>query len=274
MRAAHFLSRVVLAGVVGASAAGCGVFAFQPVEGAFDRTLTVGGPVDLDIRTGAGGVHIRSGPVGSVRVVAHIRAYAMDSADATARVRRIEATPPIEQNGNAIRIGHIADSDVYRNVAIGYDVTVPEATRVHSVAGSGGQTIRGPLQGPVDATAGSGGVRIEDTSGDVQATTGSGGVRLTGVRGAVRARTGSGGIHIEGQPIRPWNLRAGSGGIRVSVTGDTPFEVDASAGSGGVSSAQTVNVTGERSKQRLRGTIRGGGPLVQLETGSGGIRID
>jgi len=60
----------------------------------------------------------------------------------------------------------------------------------------------------------------------------------------------------------------------VSVTGDTPFEVDASAGSGGISSAQTVNVTGERSKQRLRGTIRGGGPLVQLETGSGGIRID
>ncbi len=265
MRAARFLSRVVLAGVVGASAAGCGVFAFQPVEGAFDRTLTVGGPVDLDIRTGAGGVHIRSGPVGSVRVVAHIRAYAMDSADATARVRRIEATPPIEQDGNAIRVGHIADSDLYRNVAIGYDVTVPEATRVHSVAGSGGQTIRGPLQGPV---------RIEDTSGDVQATTGSGGVRLTGVRGAVRARTGSGGIRIEGQPVRPWNLRAGSGGIRVSVTGDTPFEVDASAGSGGVSSAQTVNVTGERSKQRLRGTIRGGGPLVQLETGSGGIRID
>jgi hypothetical protein len=60
----------------------------------------------------------------------------------------------------------------------------------------------------------------------------------------------------------------------VSVTGDTPFELDASAGSGGVSSAQTVSVTGERSKQRLRGTIRGGGALVQLETGSGGIRIE
>ena len=256
MSAARFLPRVLLAGVVGASAAGCGVFAFQPVEGGFDRTLTVGGPVDLDIRTGAGGVHIRSGAAGSVHVVARIRAYAADSADATARVRRIEATPPIEQNGNTIRIGQVADSDLYRNVAIGYDVTVPEATRVHSVAGSGGQTISGPLQGPVDAT------------------TGSGGVRLTGVRGAVRARTGSGGIHIEGQPVRPWNLRAGSGGIRMSVTGDTPFEVDASAGSGGISSAQTVSVTGERSKQRLRGTIRGGGALVQLEAGSGGIRIE
>jgi len=52
MCAPRFLSRVVLAGVVGASAAGCGVFAFQPVEGAFDRTLTVGGP------SGASGITV------------------------------------------------------------------------------------------------------------------------------------------------------------------------------------------------------------------------
>jgi hypothetical protein len=274
MTAARFLPRVLLCGVLGLCAAGCGVFAFQPVEGSFDRTLTVGGPVDLDIRTGAGGIHIRSGPVGSVHVVAHIRAYSADSADATARVRRIEAAPPVEQNGETIRIGQVADNDLYRNVAIGYEVTVPANTRVHSVAGSGGQTISGPLAGSVDATAGSGGVRIDDTTGDVQATTGSGGVRMTGIRGAVRARTGSGGIQIEGQPVRAWNLRAGSGGIRVSVTGDTPFEVDASAGSGGVSSGQTMSVVGERSKHRLRGTVRGGGALLQLETGSGGIRIE
>jgi len=266
--------RYLLIGLLAGAATGCGVVAFVPVDGSFDRTLAVSGPVDLDIQSGAGGVQIQAGPAGSVHVVAHIRAYGGGSGDTSARVRRIEATPPIEQNGNVVRIGRIVDTDLYRNVAIGYEVTVPEATSVHSVVGSGGQTIRGPLQGRIDATAGSGRIRVEDATGDVQVTTGSGGLRLAGIHGGVRARAGSGGIRLDGQPTAPWSLRTGSGEIRISVPADSAFEVDASTGSGGIRSDQSVVVTGERSRQHLHGTVRGGGPLVELATGSGGIRID
>ncbi|HEY3161595.1 MAG TPA: DUF4097 family beta strand repeat-containing protein [Vicinamibacterales bacterium] len=274
MRAARGLTGSVVIGLLGLAAAGCGLVPFAPVEGSFDRTLTVSGPVDLDIRSGAGGVQIHAGPMGAVHVVARLRGYPGASADTTARVRRIEANPPVEQNGNAIRIGQVVDNDLYHDVAIEYEVTVPAATSVRSVVGSGGQTIRGPLQGRVDATAGSGGIRVEDTTGEVQVTTGSGGVRLAGIRGALRARAGSGGIRIEGQPTAPWSVYTGSGGIRMSVTGGAPFEVDASTGSGGISSDQEVSVIGARSRHHLHGTVLGGGPLVQLETGSGSIRIE
>ena len=97
---------------------------------------------------------------------------------------------------------------------------------------------------------------------------------ITGARSAVRARAGSGGIHIEGRPLDAWDLEAGSGGIRMSVADNTPFELDARAGSGGVQSGQPIDTIGAVSKGRLRGRVRGGGARVDLSAGSGGIRIE
>jgi DUF4097 and DUF4098 domain-containing protein YvlB len=130
------------------------------------------------------------------------------------------------------------------------------------------------VRGPVAATAGSGGIRIEDAGGIVEAVAGSGGIVITGAQAAVRARTGSGGIHIEGKPLDAWDLHTGSGGIRMSVADNTPFNLDARAVSGGIRSDQPVGGNGVTSKHRLQGTVRGGGALVQLETGSGGIHIE
>ena len=53
-----------------------------------------------------------------------------------ARVRRIEANPPIEQNGNSIRIGQMRDDDLYRNVSISYEVT-GEGEPVVQIHGAG-----------------------------------------------------------------------------------------------------------------------------------------
>jgi hypothetical protein len=111
------------------------------------------------------------------------------------------------------------------------------------------------VRGPIHATAGSGGIRIDDTQGDVHATAGSGGIRLTGVRGPVIARVGSGGIVL-------------------SVADNLPFELDASAGSGGIANHQPMTPTDASSKHHVHGTVRGGGPRIELSTGSGGILIE
>jgi DUF4097 and DUF4098 domain-containing protein YvlB len=143
---------------------------------------------------------------------------------------------------------------------------------VDAIAGSGGVRVV-QVGGDVRVTAGSGGVRIEDAGGRLEARTGSGGITIAGARGLVDARASSGGVVIEGRPLDSWDVRTGSGGITVRVTGDTPFDIDARAGSGGIASDPNVTVVGERSKTRLQGTVRGGGADVRLETGSGGIRI-
>src|SRR6188474_1968265 len=94
--------------VLGSTA--CRLEAQTRPEGMFERTLTVGGPVTLDIRTGAGNIDIHSGPANSIRVVGRVRAgRSWFNGDVEERIRRIEAMPPITQNGDAVRLGPLED---------------------------------------------------------------------------------------------------------------------------------------------------------------------
>ena len=275
MNAARLLSQGLFCGLLAVVSAGCAVEAGAAVEGSFDRTLSVSGPVDLDIRTGSGGIRIDTGAGNAVHIVGRIRANDWFSGDAEGRVRQIEANPPIEQGGNTIRIGQGVGNDngLFRNISISYELTVPASTRVRSSTGSGGQTIR-RVAGPVEARTGSGGLRIEATGGAIEARTGSGGIVITGANAGVRARTGSGGIRIDGTPTDAWELHTGSGGITMSVGETTPFDLDARTGSGRVQSSVSINPITEVSRSRLRGRVGSGGARVELSTGSGGIRIE
>lgn len=293
------------------ASAGCDLEAQTRAEGMFDRTLAVNGPVTLEIRTGSGSIEIHRGPADSVRVVGRIRAgRSWLGADVEERVRRIEAAPPIVQDGDTIRVGRAGDDSLFRNVSISYDVTVPMDTRVQSHTGSGGQTIS-DLAGPVDASTGSGRLLLRNIRSDVRASTGSGGIEAEaiggsfvgragsgdidvsqageadisvatgsggiGVRGARRslhARAGSGSIELEGRPAGNWDVETGSGGVRIDFPEDSAFELNARTGSGAINMTHPIALVDSRSRNRLRGTVRGGGSRVDLSTGSGSIQID
>ncbi|HWQ52355.1 MAG TPA: DUF4097 family beta strand repeat-containing protein [Bryobacteraceae bacterium] len=108
-------------------------------------------------------------------------------------------------------------------------------------------------------------------AGEVRAHTGSGRVELVSLKGGVDAHTGSGGI--EGTGIAGTIVaRTGSGAIRLEQAAQAA--VKAHTGSGGVHVEQAVTVKGSVGKNDLNATLRGGGPLLDLSTGSGGIRIE
>lgn len=292
-------------------------------EGSFQRTLQVSGPVDLDVQTGSGNNTVHTGGSNTVQINGTIKAHGMDAEE---RVRELESNPPIQQDGNNIRVGHI-DSELVHNISISYDITVPPTTSLRSHTGSGNQKIegiRGPanvesgsgnlelfnvgaevkasagsgnvtlenIQGGVNARAGSGdirasgiagafdgrtgsgSVRLQQTAaGDVRVDTGSGGVELSGVKGALVARAGSGDIQAEGQPTSDWRLHTGSGGVTVRLPSEAAFDLYARTSSGSISVDQPVTVQGTIGRHELRGKVRGGGTLVEVETGSGNIRV-
>lgn len=241
-------------------------------EGSFDRTLKVSGPVDLEVATGAGRITVRTGEPGSVRVVGTIRAntgWRIDRRDAEEKVRRIEANPPIEQDGNKLRIGRIEDEELRRNVSISYELTVPAETRLRSETGSGSQTIEG-VRGPLEASTGSGSLKISNIGAEVRASTGSGGIELDTVQGNVRASTGSGRIHgtrISGG----FTGHTGSGSVEVEQSAPGNTEVETGSGS--------VTVQGVRGSLRVRtgsgGISAQGEPTGEwrLHTGSGGVTV-
>ena len=300
-------------------------------EGKFERTLRVTGPVELDVTTGSGDITVSPGEPGRVLVRGFIHAgrdWLGAGRSPEEKVRFLEANPPIVQTGNVIRVGHIEDRELRRNVSISYELVVPVETRLKSDTGSGSQTIQG-IRGPVKADTGSGDLRISNIGGDVDGDTGSGDIELNGIRGNVVADTGSGSIRAlgiaggftadtgsgdvtleqtgsrevkvdtgsgsveirgavgivwadtgsgnitaEGKPAGPWKLSTGSGNIRLRVPAATGFDFHARTGSGEIYTEGPITVQGALKRDDLRGKVRGGGVLIELETGSGNIRIE
>ncbi len=290
----HSISRVVVgAAILGLIPAMLPAAAMAQTEGSFERTLQVDGPVDLDVATGSGDITIRAGGDGEVQITGRMRPssdWRRDTEQVAETIRALEQDPPIEQTGNTIRVGHIDDRDRREGLRISYEITVPTQTRAESHTGAGSQTIAGiagPLDagagsgsleltdigGDVEANAGSGTVTIDGVEGDVEARTGSGSIRIDGLTGGLDARTGSGSITVEGVPVREWSLRAGSGTLTVDIPDDTAFDLRARTNSGGIDSDHPITVQGRMGRRTLAGSVRGGGVLLDLSTGSGSIRI-
>jgi len=163
---------------------------------------------------------------------------------------------------------------------------------VHAETGSGNIELHS-IKGPVQAHTGSGSIHAESvaggftgntgsgsvtvgltSSGNVDVETGSGSVEVSGVRGSLGARTGSGRIRAEGTPAGNWRLHAGSGSIEVKLPPDAAFDLYAHTGSGHVSTNHPITVQGTIRPSEIRGKVRGGGPLLDVHTGSGSIQIE
>lgn len=145
----------------------------------------------------------------------------------------------------------------------------------HSRVQTGSGGIRAEnVAAPFYAHAGSGDIEAELTgSGDVDVETGSGGVHLRGVKGGLRARSGSGNLTADGSVGGPWNLHTGSGSIRLAVGSGSGFDLDVRTSSGSIHSDLPITMQGSLGRQELKGTVRGGGPEVEVSSGSGDVDI-
>ena len=253
----------------------------------FDRTLTISGKLDLHVATGSGSIHLTRGSGNQVRIHGLVRSQSASDSD---QVRAIAANPPIEQNGNIVRVGVHHHQDM-NHISIDYEIEAPADTMLGATSGSGNIIDEGVgqdaklmtgsgsinatgLQGGFDAQTGSGSIAIENSGdGDVKAQTGSGKIEIHDVRGALKAQTGSGEIKIGGTPTTGWKLQTGSGSIELSL-GNAPLTLDATTGSGKISSSRELTQQASSDRHHLHAELNGGGPTVKIETGNGAIRID
>jgi DUF4097 and DUF4098 domain-containing protein YvlB len=241
-------------------------------EGSFDKTLKVNGAVDLTVSTGSGSISVHNGDAATVRVSAKIRVsegWHVSDSEAKEKVRKLEANPPIEQEGNTIRIGEIKDEELRRNVSISYEIVTPAETRLRASSGSGSETIEG-VRGPVDLSTGSGSIHVIHIGSELHATTGSGTINADGVQGTMHATTGSGGIHALGV-AGGLTGQTGSGSIELEQT--AAGDVDVQTGSGGIT---LRGVKGRLHARAGSGSILAEGvPSSEwrLHTGSGGVTL-
>jgi hypothetical protein len=285
------------------------VFASTP-QGTFERTLTVSGPVDLEVLTRSGEVTVRAGSSGSVFIRGKI--YVGNhwlSGGRDADVHEIEQHPPIRQEGNSIHIDYVN----MHNISVDYEISVPAETAVRTRSGSGDQIVEGThgnvdtqtgsgdvkvsnltgeirlqtgsgnirarqISGSVRGGTGSGDVEIEEAStGDIELHTGSGNIRARGLQGSFHGETGSGDVTAEGTQNGTWDIRTGSGTVRVRLPANAALDADISTSSGSIDVGSPIEMTVQgrvdSSRREIRGRVRGGGPLLRVHTGSGDIHI-
>jgi Putative adhesin len=245
------------------------VLSAAAAEGTFQRTLQVTGPVNLEVTTGSGSIQVRTGASNQVQVTGHIKSTNWFGGDAEDRVKRIESNPPIVQSGNDVRVGHIEDSELFHNISISYELTVPAQTQLRSHTGSGNQNISG-IEGSLDASSGSGALTISNIGNTVRADTGSGNISLNHVKGNVRAKAGSG--SIDATDIGG-GFEAETGSGRVTLEQTSPGAVRVGTGSGGM---ELRGVKGSLEAKAGSGTIRAEGDPTgawTVRTGSGGVQL-
>ncbi len=309
LRSTLVSSRLLFAAALVVLAAATCAFASSNPQGTFERTLTVSGPVNLEVLTHSGDVTVRAGSSGSVVIRGKIFVGDHWLSNHTEDVHAIEQNPPIRQDGNSIHIDYVN----VRNISVDYDITVPADTTIRTQSGSGDQIIEGTrgnvdvrtgsgdvklanlngeirlqtgsgdvrareIAGPVHGGAGSGDIEVEETaSGDVDLHTGSGNINVRGVQGGFHGETGSGDVTVEGTQSSAWEIRTGSGNVRVKLPGSAAFDADITTSSGTVDVdaplEMTVQGRVQETRKSIKGKVRGGGPLLSVRTGSGDIHI-
>jgi len=281
-------------------------------EGNFDKTLTVTGAPTVSISEGSGYIHVYPGSDNQVHIKGHVHSNPnWFGGDADARVKDIVASPPIVQEGNTITVApRHADSDLFQNISIDYDITTPKATALKAHTGSGSIEIGG-IQGLASAGSGSGSIHVDNigpnarittgsgriqatnvhgaatlqtgsgsvdlaltAAGDVKAQTGSGSIHIDGVAGALRAGTGSGSIEVAGNPTDEWRVETGSGSIHLRLAPNAKFNFNGGTGSGTIHLSQPILTQGDLNKHHVTGTVNGGGPTLRASSGSGSITLE
>ena len=261
-------------------------------DGSFDRTLSVSGKVQLDLKTDSGGITVVPGSSGAVRIHAILKAEHgwMGAGDVMQRIHELEQNPPIEANGNRIRVGYVHDPNLLRNISMRLEIQTPPDTQVQAHADSGGIRVSG-LSGPVDCKTDSGGIEVHDVNADVHVAADSGGIRIENVNGPVFARVDSGGIvardvagyvdaqadsggvHIVQTKAAPIRAKTDSGGVTVALAPGAGYDVRVDSDSGNISLPATAENAGF-SRHHREGKVHGGGPLVDVQVSSGNVSIE
>jgi Putative adhesin len=243
----------------------------------FEQSFDVTGPSVLDVSTIRGRIEVTAGEPGRIVVVgmATVRVDWNVPANAADLARKVANSPPIQREGQTVKLRPPSDPAEQRAVTVSYQVRVPQETEVTTASESGATTVRGvaravvirtqsgaidvmQLGGSTVVTSGSGAVTVDGIAGSLTVTTRSSSVTARSIAGDLRVRTTSGAVDAALSGEGDADVETGSSAIRlsgirgaviaatrsghVSLQGVPRRDWNASAGSGSIDIATESSV--------------------------------
>jgi len=140
---------------------------------------------------------------------------------------------------------------------------------------SGGSIKLESCAGNAKVTTSGGSITIGKVEGEVRASTSGGSITVDEVMGTINASTSGGSVRatISKQPKGDCKLTTSGGSVSVKLADDINVDLYAKS-SGGRVHADIKNISGDISKQKIKGKINDGGPELYLSTSGGSVRID
>ncbi|HEU5134849.1 MAG TPA: DUF4097 family beta strand repeat-containing protein [Steroidobacteraceae bacterium] len=138
---------------------------------------------------------------------------------------------------------------------------------------SGGDIEVKGVSGDIKAHTSGGGIFADTIRGDVDAATSGGDIRLLQVDGKIRGQTSGGSVHCSLTGLnRGISAMTSGGSIELTLPRATTANLKATT-SGGEFTSEVPVAIAEQQDGRVRGSINGGGPPIDVSTSGGGISL-
>lgn len=190
----------------------------------------------------------------------------------------VRAVRPVDWRGN---LGARFTLKVPRGAVL--DRIVTSNGSIHTEDGSGPARLRTTngsihvqgLHGSVEAQTSNGSVDLIDVQGGASIHTNNGHIHAEQLSGSVDATTSNGPIDLEmaGRLTEALRAHTSNGGITIRLPGTPDARVVAQTSNSSIRCDFDLKVNGEISKRHLEGVLGNGGPLIDLSTSNGSIRL-
>ena len=169
---------------------------------------------------------------------------------------------------------------VPRRVELERIISSNGSIRIHDVDGPARlKTSNGAMRvlnlgGNLDGTTSNGSFEVENVKGDCSVKTSNGRVKAQRVQGSFDASTSNGSVDAALDQVRQGvRVATSNGGITLRLPGNVNARLMARTSNASVSTDFDVTSRGTTNKHHLEGTIGSGGPVLDLSTSNGSIRV-
>ena len=235
----------------------------------WSHSWNIGDKPEFEYRSNDAGIDITAMPGKSISARVETKGYKLSDDDVRVTQR---------QEGDRVTLDvHVAPHHFMLGVyMLKVTVTLPETTQLHLHTGDGHIKVDG-VKAESRLQTGDGSIEISRFDGNLWAHTGDGHIRADGRFDRLDLSTGDGHIELEienGSKVSSsWEVRTQDGSVRARIPTDLAADLEVDTGDGHIDSDLPVTVQGSLSRNRLRGTLNGGGPLLRIHTGDGSVHL-
>lgn len=175
-----------------------------------------------------------------------------------------------QSSGGSIALSGVSGEHTLRSS--GGSIKISDCGGSMTARSSGGSFTNTNFEGDLTLDSSGGSIKLDNTKGSLQLSSSGGSINLTEMSGKLVASSSGGSIKVSALAVSDEiSLKASGGSISVSLPASLGMHLEAKGGS---VSSQLANFEGVRTDSSIRGTVKGGGIPVTLETSGGSIKIE